>query len=46
MKSESINNHCGCGKSFSLKTGDVLTDKIQSMKLVMKQKREGIHKEK
>jgi len=32
VKSESILSHCGCGKSFSLKTGDTKFDKIRLLK--------------
>ena len=32
VKSEAILSHCGCGKSFSLKTGDAKFDKIRLLK--------------
>ncbi|MBP9812483.1 hypothetical protein KBC86_03810 [Candidatus Gracilibacteria bacterium] len=42
--SPNINTRCGCGSSFSLKSESPLLDKVAQMKLMMKQKREGIHR--
>ncbi len=44
LKSEAINTRCGCGSSFSVKSGNTLHDKIERTKLAIKQKKEGIHK--
>ncbi len=43
VSSDAIMTHCGCGSSFSRKTGNPLQDKIREMKLRMKEKKEGIH---
>ena len=44
LTSLSIHARCGCGSSFSLKSGNPLQDKLTQIKLAMKQKRDGIHK--
>lgn len=44
LTSKNINTRCGCGSSFSIKSGDALQDKISQMKLAMKEKKEWIHK--
>jgi Fe-S cluster assembly iron-binding protein IscA len=43
LTSEKINTRCGCGSSFSLKSWNAIQDKIAQMKLVMKEKKEGVH---
>lgn len=43
LTSNSVNTRCGCGSSFSLKTGNPLQDKVAQMKLAIKEKKEGIH---
>ena len=40
LTSKNINTRCGCGSSFSIKSGDALQDKISQMKLAMKEKKE------
>ncbi len=44
LTSEKINTRCGCGSSFSIKSGNAIQDKVTQMKLAMKEKKEGIHK--
>ena len=43
LVSEKIHTRCGCGSSFSLKSGNPIQDKITQMKLAMKEKKEWIH---
>jgi hypothetical protein len=43
LTSEKINTRCGCGSSFSLKSGNAIQDKIAQMRLAIKEKKEGIH---
>jgi len=40
---EAINTHCGCGSSFSRKTGNLLQDKVARMKELIRQKKEKAH---
>ncbi|GAB0175032.1 MAG: hypothetical protein HHAS10_09110 [Candidatus Altimarinota bacterium] len=42
--SQNINTRCGCGSSFSLKSDSPLKDKVERLRIAMKQKQEGIHK--
>jgi hypothetical protein len=40
---ETVNTHCGCGSSFSRKTGNALQDKITRTKELIRQKKEKAH---
>lgn len=39
LTSNKINTRCGCGSSFSIKSGNDIQDKITQMKLAMKEKK-------
>lgn len=43
LTSDKINTRCGCGSSFSLKSGNAIQDKIAKIKLIIKEKNEGTH---
>ena len=43
LKNEHINTRCGCGSSFSRKTGNPIHDKIAQMKEKIRQKKELSH---
>ena len=43
LTNENINTRCGCGSSFSRKTGNPMHDKIAQMKEKLRQKKEKTH---
>lgn len=40
---DAVNTHCGCGSSFSRKSGNTIQDKITRMKERIRQKKEKAH---
>ena len=40
---DNVNTHCGCGSSFSRKSGNPIQDKVARMKERMRQKKEKAH---
>lgn len=43
VSGDTINVHCGCGSSFSRKTGNPILDKARLMKEKIRQKKEKSH---